>query len=355
MDGPASLQVGSLNEMIRALLQQTEAYQISFASFMEQALYHPIYGYYSKPTPKLGKAGDFFTNVYVSDLFGRVLARYFLGLWRRYGADKVLTLVEVGGGDGRLLEQITTEFQQQKIPSDSLQVYSIERSNFHRKLQEERLMDICYPIHYTSHFGGISPASFAIVYSNELVDSFPVHRLRKKDGYIQELYVTEQAGKLIETFGGLSTRSLAKYCEQILEDMPDGQQFEVNLAAHNWLQEAAGWLRYGFLLTVDYGGTSRELRSIRFLDGTMRYYQKHQHIASPYENIGEIDITAHVNFDDLVNLGMKYGLKNIFYGSQTKFLISAGILQFTDDKYKNAIKQLLLGMGESFQVLVQQK
>jgi SAM-dependent MidA family methyltransferase len=264
-------------------------------------------------------------------------------------------LVEMGSGDGRLLEQIITELQSQQIAPSDVCVYSIERSPYHRALQKDRLKFNSYPLHWVEDFAQIPTASFAIVYSNELVDAFPVHRCKRERGVWQEIYVTEQTGELVEMLGELSSAKLHTYCEQIEDDIAEGQQMEVNLAAHTWLQEITEWLETGYLLTADYGGTSQELRSVRYLDGTMRYYRAHQHVNNPYLQLGEVDMTAHVNFDDLRFWGKAFGLSTDFYGSQAKFLIEAGILEFTDPHYRNAIKQLLIGMGENFQILVQQK
>jgi SAM-dependent MidA family methyltransferase len=355
VDWTSTQQIGSLIEEVKVQLHQTKERRIPFARLMELALYHPTYGYYTKPTPKLGKAGDFFTNVHVSDLFGRILANYFVQLWQGHSPSNKLSLVEMGSGDGRLMEQVAKELSKQGIPSSEVCFYSIERSPYHRSLQRERLTPICYPIFWVDSLTQIPTSSFAIIYSNECVDAFPVHPLKMKKGKWLEMYVTEQADKLVETYGVLSSDALHTYCKKITEEVVEGQRIEVNLQAKKWLQEITEWLQHGFLLTVDYGGTSRELCSIRYLEGTMRYYRSHQHVDDPYGVLGDVDMTAHVNFDDLIHWGKEYDLTPHFYGTQAKFLMDAGILSFTGSHYVGAIKQLLYGMGENFQVLVQLK
>nr|WP_255724493.1 SAM-dependent methyltransferase [Shimazuella soli] len=322
---------------------------------MELALYHSSYGYYTKPIPKLGKTGDFFTNVHVSNLFGRVLADYFLQYWQEYKSPYPLQLVEVGGGDGRLMEQIANQFHQKSIPKSEVFLYALEKSKYHQSLQQKRMKDIPYEVKWIQQWKEIPYAPFTIVYLHELIDAFPVHRLFWKKGKWWEIYVSEQNGEFIEVYGKLSKEELVLYTDSIKGDLAEEQQIEVNLHAKSWIQEVANGLESGLIWTLDYGGLSRGLHSIRYLDGTVRFYQNHQHVFDPYQKLGAVDITAHVNFEDLTSWGEEVGLTTIFYGTQAKFLQIAGILSYTNPLYRNAIKQLLLGMGEHFQVLIQKK
>ncbi|MXQ55372.1 SAM-dependent methyltransferase [Shimazuella alba] len=348
-------QVEGIPEVILSELRKAPYKQLPFAEVMEISLYHPNCGYYSKPTPKLGKAGDFFTNVHVSDLFGRVVADYFLQYWQEKNASSSLCLIEIGGGEGRLLQQITTQFQLKGVAKSSLQIYSVERSPYHQKEQQKRLSNIPYAIHWVDKLVDVPKASFSIVFSHELIDAFPVHRLIWKNGVWWEIYVAEKENKLVEIHDSLSTVELQKYVNERTEEILEGQQIEVNLYAKKWITEVADWVHSGLIWTLDYGGTTRELHSVRYLDGTMRYYQSHQHVDDPYPLLGSIDMTAHVNFADLMFWGEQSTLTTSFYGSQSMFLIDAGIFSYTAPEYRNAIKQLMMGMGENFHVLVQSK
>jgi SAM-dependent MidA family methyltransferase len=350
-----STQIEEMSQVIRHHLRQTSHSSLTFANIMELALYHRPYGYYNKPTPKLGKMGDFFTNVHVSDLFGCVLADYFLRSWQEYKPPFPLQLVEVGGGDGRLMEQIAYQFQQNAVPKAKVMMFALERSAYHRARQQKRMRDIPYDVQWINHWKKIPKAPFTIVYQHELIDAFPVHRLIWTKGQWWEVYVTEQNGKLVEVHGPLSSEGLVKYTLSITDELAEGQQIEVNLQAKSWIQQVADSLQSGIIWTLDYGGLSRELHSIRYLDGTMRYYQEHQHVFDPYPRLGTIDMTAHVNFEDLRKWGEEAGLSTRFYGTQAKFLQDAGIFSYTNPRYRNAIKQLMLGMGEHFHVLIQQK
>jgi SAM-dependent MidA family methyltransferase len=362
MDGTRN----GLKEWILKRIRQSKLHAISFAEFMEMALYHPQGGYYQQSRPKLGKEGDYFTNVHVSDLFGRVLARFFIQLWEKSFGGHPLVLVEFGGGDGRLAEQICQEFVFQKFPENRVYWYFIEKSTYHQSLQKERLASFPYSLEWKSALEEVPTAPFAIVYSNELLDAFPIHRIVKKHGELYEIFVTEDQGELLETIVPLSNSKIAQYLEQFAVDLREGQVLEIHLQAKRWLKSVAEWLNQGWILTIDYGGTMQELLSEERQKGTLRGFCRHQLTWDWYDRPGEIDLTSHVPFEALIRWGEEFGLKKEFYGTQARFLIEAGILDFypssaasdpfsPEGKRIRAIQQLLYGMGEAFQVLLQAK
>jgi SAM-dependent MidA family methyltransferase len=341
-----------MEELLREYIQQSPAKALPFVKVMELALYHPFAGYYTSPVPKLGKQGDFFTNVHVSKLFGYVVADYFFDYWQRSAASLPLQLVEIGGGDGRFMQQIGERMQQRGVDSRLLRCYAVERSDYHRKLQQERLVDFPYSVTWARQLVDVPPKQFSIVYSHELLDAFAVHRLRWSQGRWQECYVDAD---FQETWGELSTPALNVYLQQLDNDWVEGQQIEVNLQAKSMLEEVNVWLKRGLVWTLDYGGNAIELHSHRYLQGTMRYYQQHRQLEQPYDQLGAVDMTAHVNFSDVIRWGEQLGWTTEFYGVQATFLQQAGIFTYTDKKYHQAIKQLVLAMGEQFRVLSQQK
>jgi SAM-dependent MidA family methyltransferase len=339
-------------QVIRSHLQHSPTGRLPFEKVMELALYHPQHGYYNKPIPKLGKKGDFFTNVHVSNLFGYVVADYFINYWLEFHP---LQLVEIGGGDGKLIEQITKRFHQRKIDKSAISIYTVEKSLYHQLEQRQRLKKMPYNIFFVDQLEQVPKTSFSIVYSHELLDAFAVHRLIWEKGRWWEIYITENQNTLVEIKDRLSSLELEDYVNQLPDDFSAGQQIEVNLKAKSWIHDVSDWLHSGLIWTLDYGGNSRELHSIRYLDGTMRYYQAHQHIHDPYSTLGEMDMTAHVNFEDMQKWGESKGLSTFFYGTQSSFLMEAGIFTYTDPVYRNAMKQLVVGMGENFHVLIQRK
>lgn len=366
MDRPGGELVGAYALIVQEIRKASQG-RIPFSRFMELALYHPTEGYYMKGHPKLGKSGDFFTNAHVGSVFGQTLCRRFLK-WVPEGQTP-WALIEMGAGDGRLMEQVCVEMMEAEVDPDSVHVYLIETSSYHRQLQQERLRNLPFLIKWVERVSDVPSYSFGIVYSNELVDAFPVHRIKRvSEEEIVEIYVTvdPQTQQLVETYGPILDFQIELFLKQFGFHLNVGQLMEVNLLAKKWLEEIGGWIENGYLLTIDYGGLTRELLSRR--EGTLRFYHKHTMPQSPYVNPGEVDITCHVNFESLQMWGREAGLETIFFSTQSHFLLQSGILDTLSDnhgedpfsgeaKKKRAIQQLIHpdAMGEAFHVLLQRK
>lgn len=323
---------------------------IPFRRFMEYCLYHPVWGYYCQGRKRFGRQGDFFTNVQVGSLFGRMLGKFFLHIRSRVRTTGKWALVEMGAGDGQLMNEIISFFRQQSI--EDVDFYIIEKGIRNEDLDKE--------VVWVDRLGEIPTYSFAMIFSNELVDAFPVHRLQKKEGKIDEIFVTWDSEKesFQETNVELSNSELESYVKKIEDqiEIEEGQIFELNLDARKWLQEIAGWLTEGYLFTIDYGGQTEELMFRK--GGTIRYFQNHQLVENSYSQPGEVDITANVNFSYLQEWGNQLGLRTVFYGSQTKFLLQEDVWALvSNEQARNQFKQLIHpnGLGEVFQVLIQKR
>lgn len=321
---------------------------ISFRRFMECCLYHPVGGYYCRDWKQFGKQGDFFTNVQVGSLFGRILAKSFLQMRSTARTTGKWALIEMGAGDGQLMNQIISFFHQQSV--EDVDFYIVEK--------RPRVEDSAPPVVWVHQLEEIPVYPFAVIFSNELVDAFPVHRLQKKAGKIDEIFVTWDAHK--KSFQTINVRlshsALIPYVKELEDQVEEGQYFEVNLDAKKWLQSVAAWLKEGYLVTIDYGGQTEELLTRK--EGTIRYFQKHRLVESDDLQPGEVDITANVNFTWLQDWGKEFGLDVIFYGTQTKFFLREDLsIEVRNQQERNQLKQLIHpdGMGEVFRVLIQKK
>ena len=218
------------------------------------------------------------------------------------------------------------------------------------------------------------------IFSNELVDALPVHRVTLTASGLQEHYVTlaaEPQRPFTTVLAALSTPELATYFDDVgiqLTGPPYAAGFttEVNLAARRWLQQVAAKLQRGYLLTIDYGYEADRYYSPARSQGTLQCYTRHAHHDDPLVNIGQQDITAHVDFTALQIQGEQSGLITLGQVPQALFLMSLGLgdrlnalaqLQATDRDTLNralhrrdALHQLIspLGLGQ-FNVLVQGK
>lgn len=352
---------------------------MTFAMFMELALYHPQWGYYTSPGSKIGRTGDFYTAPSVNPLFGAMLARQLDQMWNTAGRPAQWVVTEYGPGTGLLARDIVATLRRDHPDLyATLDYYLIDISNTLKEVQQQTLTTsepgANHKFHWVDKPAEIGQGYIAngCVLANELVDAFPVHLVRQSAGELQELYVGLSGGEGDNTFtmlpGPLSTPELAEYFSMQNVQLEEGQRAEVNLQAREWLAEVTAHLQRGYLITIDYGATSEELYAPFRYDGTLRCFYKHQLVDNPLANPGGQDITAHVNFSTLITWGEQLGLQKKELFTQPQFLLNLGILDilkkqpdYTQNlefsKITSAIKQLVLpgGMGAIFKVLVQEK
>ncbi|SFX27332.1 SAM-dependent methyltransferase, MidA family [Thermoactinomyces sp. DSM 45891] len=360
------------NEIITWMREHPNQH-ISYQQFMNTALYHPKWGYYSQNRIKLGKKGDFYTNAHVGDVYGAVLAKAFLNevsKWKSSQMSKssVWQLVEMGSGDGRLMEQVIRALVGFGVSSDEAEIYLVETSSEHRRIQQERLQPMSrYPIQWCEKVEEIEPKSYTILYSNELVDAFPIHLLEWDGTRWLEVYISEDDEQWKEELGDYSSEELSQAIQELPIPSKVGQRVEMNLHAKKWLQTLSKWMNRGTIFTIDYGVSMKELYADFRYQGTIRGYCEHQIVSHLPERVGEVDLTAHVNFDLLKQWGEKYNLETVSHQLQSEFLLEQGILDLMPlptpdpfsltEKTRRAIQQLVhpQWMGEAFQVLIQTK
>ncbi|MFA6822790.1 MAG: SAM-dependent methyltransferase [Geobacter sp.] len=343
--------------------------RITFCDYMAACLYEPGLGYYTSPGRKVGTAGDFYTSITVHAAFGRVVAREIARMWRSLGQPADFTLVEVGAGHGRLACDIM-DFLAQREPDcyAASTLLLVEQEPTLAEAQAALLSA------HAQKLGWRSPAQLAelrfsgVVYSNELLDAMPVHRVVMTAEGLREIYVTLQGGQLAEQLDQPSTPQLEQYLARYGTPLLVGQEAEVSLAGLVWLETVAAALERGFVLTIDYGFPKEELYTPRRRQGTLLCYHQHRVEDNPYIRLGQQDITTHINFSALMERGEELGLTTVWFGEQYRFLLSAGIVEEFEaieraelseaDKLKArlTLKRLIMpegGMGDTFRVLVQ--
>jgi SAM-dependent MidA family methyltransferase len=358
----------NLRELICHEIAAADIEAIPFARFMELALYHPKWGYYQQACPKLGKQGDFFTNSHVGSIYGRVLAQYVGKLVQEIGEQVPWTMVEMGAGEGRLLEQLIVGLMEQELDLSPFYFYIVDISSYHRQVQQQRLAHLPVCWRCVNEIEEISPSPYSFVYSNEWIDALPVHRIKREGGEMRESYVAKHpdSDQLVEQWRTLSTDELEETIEELGYSLQEGQTAEMNLHAKKWMKKLAAWMESGLMLTIDYGGKTADL--LQRWDGTLRGYRQHQQIMTILAHPGYTDLTSHVNFEALMRWGETFGLQSYFYQTQAQFLLQAGILNLyplkrgsdpfcQEVREQRAIQQLIhpQAMGEAFQVLLQGK
>lgn len=358
------------NILMQRIAQQV---RITFADFMSVCLYEPGLGYYTSPGRKVGVEGDFYTSISVHAAFGRVIAREISQMWRCMDSPLAFTLVEGGAGNGRLACDIMDYLAERETTLyGGLRLVLVEKEPSLESAQREMLSA------HVDRVGWLTPEEFSsehfsfsgCLYSNELIDALPVHRVVMSPDGLQEIYVTSRDGELCEEIAPLSTDAIREYLARIAVELHPGQQAEINLAAPAWLASASRALHRGFILTIDYGYPAAELFATHRKRGTLLCYHRHQTEENPYIRLGSQDITSHVDFTTLMKCGEELGLRTDWFGEQYRFLLSGGIVEeieeiersdATDEqklKLRLALKKLIMpggGMGDTFRLLIQSK
>ena len=176
--------------------------------------------------------------------------------------------------------------------------------------------------------------------SNELLDSFPVHRVVAQDGGLKEIYVClDEHEQLAEVAGCLSTPALEEHLKSLDISLPDGFCVEINLDVDPWMREVSSSLEKGVLLTIDYGHSVRELYSDQRRRGTLTCFYKHTQTNDPYRHVGKQDITAQVDFTSLMDVGKRRGMDTLGFATQREFLNNLGLGRFMTDIRASGLKQ----------------
>jgi SAM-dependent MidA family methyltransferase len=380
---PLSTGNPELCRLISQRISQHPLEQITFAEFMDTVLYHPQQGYYTSQ-PKIGRMqADFLTSPHLGADFGELLAVQLGEMWQRLGNPAPFTLVEMGAGQGLLAAQVLNSLQQQnRACFATLEYVIVEKSAKLIEEQRERLqpwLERGVQVSWRPKLRDTIAPITGCIFSNELVDAFPVHQIIIHQGQLHEVYLTASGADASQPWGETidvpSTPRLVEYFDWLgisLCDYPDGYRTEVNLAALDWLPTLSEQLDRGYVLTIDYGYPAHRYYSRQRSQGTLQCYYQHAHHNDPYLHIGEQDITAHVDFTALQKAGDRCGLVNLGLTPQGLFLMALGLgdrlaaLSQSTTQNPQEIQQLLqrrdnlhrlidpMGLG-NFQVLIQGK
>ncbi len=341
---------------------------IPFADFMRECLYHPVHGYYSKVESQ--RFADYYTSVDVHPIFGRLLARQFAEMWEHLGRPKGFPLVEAGAGAGRLAQHIL-DFSEAKLPDFycALAYVAVERSALRREQAAMRSQRHAAAGHFRTSVELPAQIPAGCVFSNELIDALPVHRIVIRAHELQEIFATFRDGRFVDSVAPLSTCAISEYFATQGVTLKEGQHAEAGLEACDWIAEVGRRVERGFVLTIDYGHRATDLFDEHHMRGTLLAYRSHRASEDFYASPGDQDLTAHVNFTALETWGKRSGLETVGFTSQTAFLLALGQKNEFADLYDEGqseaeqirarlqLKTLIHpeGMGERFQVLVQRK
>ena len=340
---------------------------LTFADYMAACLYDSEFGYYSGSVDR--RRADYYTSVDVSPLLGRLLARQLEEMWRALDRPAPFTIVEGGAAAGALARHFL-DFTGERLPEfySALHYVAAEISAPRRELARAAL---------TRHISAGRAAIVAefpnfdrgCVFSNELVDALPVHRVVMTADGLREIFVDAQGDRFVERELPLSSPAISEFFARQHVALHPAQQAECGLAACRWIEDVGRKMVRGFVLTVDYGHEARELFDERHMNGSLLAYARHRVSEDFYRGPGEQDLTSHVDFTALDLWGQAAGLQRLGLVSQTQFLLGLarkndfadlefGGMGETDSARARLSFQNLVnpeGLGEQFRVLIQGK
>jgi SAM-dependent MidA family methyltransferase len=332
---------------------------ISFARFMGQALYHPEFGYYVSPERRPGRGGDFLTAPETHPFFGLTIARQLVEMWERLGRPEPFGVREYGSGIGGLAYDVIVGMLSLRPEIRSALRYRFNEVNQHRVAQALAAMDEVGLGDLVDIDDG-EPIE-GVVLANEVADAMPVHRLLWTGSDLQERWVGWDGEDFGDVVGPLSPEvaemDLPAYFARVgvdLSAMPVGAYLEVSPATELWVQEMAAGLGRGYALIIDYGYPVAELYRDHRLEGTVRAYSGHTVTDNPYRLVGLQDLTAHVDFSRLIEVGTEAGLTVAGLATQGDFLSGNGLGELLVDLQRQpdvAVEEYYRAQAATFRLI----
>jgi SAM-dependent MidA family methyltransferase len=326
---PDPEEAGEDAELVEAIRNEVRhGGPITFARFMERALYEPGHGYYRRPLPGPGRAdGDFLTAPEAHPVFGAAIGRLLEQAWDAMGRPSPFTVTEHGAGTGALAEGLLTGLRRLDSPLAAvLRYHPVEVESARIAALRARLTA-----------AGVADAlvdaggSVGVVVANEVLDALPVHRVVARDEGLRELLVAEDPdGGLAWLEAAPSTPDLAARLDDENVALKNGQVSEVCLAIDGWLAAATRDLERGIVVLVDYAAEPADLHGDARPTGTLRAFARHAVGADPLRHVGRQDLTATVDLAAVRAAAAHAGLEPLGETSQAELLASVGTPALTD-------------------------
>lgn len=291
--------LGRLRQRIR------EHGPVTFAEFMEAALYDPDQGFYARPP--IGDDGHFVTSPHVSGAFGDLLARQLAWCWDSLGRPGPFTVVEVGAGDGTLARRIVDAVRAVPDLASALRYVAVERTPG----QRERVAAAGLETHASPT--DVAPVTGCVV-ANELLDNVPFHLLREREGRVVEVLVGADRDRLVQVEGEPAAEALAA----LKRPLSSGEERPVSPGALRIVREIAAALDRGYAFLFDYGFVAGET------PGPVHAYRDHRVLAEVLEEPGSRDVTSAVDLEAVTEEARDSGLQVWGPVTQREALLALG-------------------------------
>ncbi|MDF1827245.1 MAG: SAM-dependent methyltransferase [Legionellaceae bacterium] len=333
---------------------------IPFVDFMQQALYAPLWGYYTRPRSPLGAAGDFITAPELTPLFGYTLAQQCEQVLQHLNQPIIF---EFGAGTGQLCIDILTRLEQLNALPHAYHILEVSASLQARQQDhiQTKIPHLAERVQWLSAWP--EQAFEGVVIANEVLDAMPVHRFLKTDqGLLESMIALDEHNQLTENFVPCTNKHLEAHVERVLKHNTVPYASEANLFIDGWVEACHAMLKRGAVLLIDYGFPEHEYYHPSRTQGTLMCHYQHKAHPNPLLHPGEEDITAHVDFTHVADAALNAGFEVSGYTNQASFLLANGLLSLLEEsvldepnqiKQQQAVKQLLQPheMGELFKVI----
>jgi SAM-dependent MidA family methyltransferase len=293
---------------------------ISCERFIELALYHPRLGYYSQERLRVGRRGDFITNVSVGRLFGEILADQIVELWELLDRPPEFTIVEAGAETGELASDLLSRLSQ--VGSGVTWSYVIAEPN-EGKGEQQRQKLTGSSVRWVRRLAELDPI-IGIILGNELLDAIPARIVELSEDQWREVCVALEGSTFKFSSEPIKDPRLTARIAKIPLVLPQPYRTEVNVAAKDWISDAAKTLQRGFILMIDYGYSRSDYYSPLRTQGTLALYRNQQRQENIFEEIGQTDITTHVEFTAIAEAGLEAGCQLTGFTDQHHFMVGAG-------------------------------
>lgn len=343
-----------LSELIQQKIRQQNNW-LSFADYMQMALYTPDYGYYTGGAQKFGRDGDFITAPVLTPLFGQTLAHQLDALLSQTAGN----IYEFGAGTGHLAASVLTVLHSQHFQHYYIIELSAELAQRQREYIQTHAPD---QIHKVTHLTQLPEQFDGILIGNEVLDAMPVPVYRRQANQITEMGVSWLDNQFVWQDKSASSAAI----QQVMETFPDTAepyQSELHPQQYAFVATLAQKLKRGAMIWIDYGFDAAQYYHVQRHQGTLIGHYRHHTVHDPFFYPGLTDLTAHVNFTRIADAGIDNHLDLIGYTNQATFLLNLGITELlakTGKPEENAYIQTASAchtlldaheMGELFKVI----
>ena len=317
-------EAAALSDQLSTLIAQEIAAAggwISFARYMELALYAPGLGYYSAGSRKLGESGDFVTAAEMSPLFARCIARQLAQLH----AEGLRSVLEIGAGSGALAVELLLEMQALGCVPDAYLILELsgDLRERQRTIIAQRAPTLLNRVRWLDEL----PTPFeGVILANEVLDATPAHVITTCGGEVLESCVKhDNSRNLFHWFETRASEDIRRATDGI--QLLDNYRTEINLTSRALVNSLARLLTRGVMLFIDYGFPAREFYHPQRSAGTLMCHYRHHAHDDPFAFVGLQDITTHVDFSAIAAAAQESGAALLGYATQANFLINCGMTE----------------------------